>query len=194
MSRHALKGLVSLALLALGLWGLLLPAARFATAQVVPTKPIVYVLSIEGVIDLGLAPFVQRVISEATEAGAAAVILEIDTFGGRVEAAVQIRDSLLNTPLRTVGFVNKRAISAGALIGLATQTLVMATGSTIGAAAPVQTGVPGAEAKPAEEKQCRTFARSSAPRPKPASVLRCLPRRWSMPTSKKRVSLTKANC
>jgi membrane-bound serine protease (ClpP class) len=51
------------------------------------------------------------------------VILEIDTFGGRVDAAVQIRDALLRTdPVRTVAFVNKRAISAGALIGLATQT------------------------------------------------------------------------
>lgn len=151
MARQPLKCLACLALVAIGLVGLL-PAARFATAQTVPTKPIVYVLPIEGVIDLGLAPFVQRVITEATQASAAAVILEIDTFGGRVDAAVQIRDTLLNTPLRTVGFVNKRAISAGALIGLATQTLVMATGSTIGAAAPVQTGVPGAEAKPAAEK------------------------------------------
>lgn len=149
MSRHPLRYLVSLALLALGL---LLPAARLATAQAASEKPIVYVLAIEGVIDLGLAPFVQRVITEATQAGAAAVILEIDTFGGRVDAAVQIRDALLNTPLRTVGFVNKRAISAGALIGLATQTLVMANGSTIGAAAPVLTGAPGAAAKPAEEK------------------------------------------
>jgi len=152
MSLRQLKCLASLALVALGLVGLLLPAARFAAAQAVPAKPIVYVLPIDGVIDLGLAPFVQRVIDEATQAGAAAVILEIDTFGGRVDAAVQIRDALLNTPLRTVGFVNKRAISAGALIGLATQTLAMATGSTIGAAAPVQTGAPGAAAKPAEEK------------------------------------------
>jgi membrane-bound serine protease (ClpP class) len=152
MSRHTLKVLASLALVALGLLGLLLPAARFASAQAVTTKPIVYVLQVEGVIDLGLAPFVQRIIDEATQAGAAALILEIDTFGGRVDAAVQIRDALLNTKLRTVGFVNKRAISAGALIGLATQTLVMATGSTIGAAAPVQIGTPGAAAKPAEEK------------------------------------------
>ena len=152
MSWRRLKFLASLALVALGLLGLLLPAARFAAAQAVPAKPIVYVLQIEGVIDLGLAPFVQRVIDEATQTGAAAVILEIDTFGGRVDAAVQIRDALLNTPLRTVGFVNKRAISAGALIGLATQTLAMATGSTIGAAAPVQTGAPGVAAKPAEEK------------------------------------------
>ena len=152
MSRHTLKALASLALVALGLLGLLLPAARFASAQAVTTKPIVYVLQVEGVIDLGLAPFVQRVIDEATQAAAAALILEIDTFGGRVDAAVQIRDALLNSKLRTVGFVNKRAISAGALIGLATQTLAMATGSTIGAAAPVQMGTPGAAAKPAEEK------------------------------------------
>lgn len=152
MFGRTLRCLASLALVTLGVFGLLLPAARFATAQDVPAKPIVYVLSIEGVIDLGLAPFVRRVIDEATQAGASAVVLQIDTFGGRVDAAVQIRDTLLNSKLRTIGFINKRAISAGALIGLATQTLVMSTGSTIGAAAPVQTGAPGAGAKPAEEK------------------------------------------
>lgn len=152
MTRATLKGIASLALLALGLVGLLLPSVRLAMAQSPSAKPIVYVLPISGVIDLGLAPFVQRVINEATQADAAAVIFQIDTFGGRVDAAVQIRDALLNTKLRTVGFVNKRAISAGALIGLATQTLVMATGSTMGAAAPVVGGAPGAEAKPATEK------------------------------------------
>ena len=39
---------------------------------------------IEGIIDLGLAPFVQRVLKEAANANASAVILEINTFGGRV--------------------------------------------------------------------------------------------------------------
>lgn len=147
-----LTGLASLALLMLGLLGWLWPMAPFPAAQAPAAKPIVYVLSIEGIIDLGLAPFVKRVIDEATEAGAAAVVLQIDTFGGRVDAAVQIRDALLNAKLRTVGFVDKRAISAGALIGLATQTLVMATGSTIGAAAPVQMGAPGAANKATDEK------------------------------------------
>ncbi|MFN0300509.1 MAG: NfeD family protein, partial [Burkholderiales bacterium] len=90
--------------------------------------------------------------NEATEAGAAAVILEINTFGGRVDAAVQIRDALLNARVRTVAFVDKRAISAGALIALAAQDLVMATGGTIGAATPVQMGQPGTAAKPVEEK------------------------------------------
>lgn len=143
------KRLASSAFVALGLAGLL---GHFAVAQQAPAKPVVYVLKIDGVIDLGLAPFVKRVLAEATEAGAAAVILEIDTFGGRVDAAVQIRDTLLDAKVRTVGFVNKRAISAGALIGLATRTLVMAPGSTLGAAAPVQTGAPGGAAVPADEK------------------------------------------
>jgi membrane-bound serine protease (ClpP class) len=103
-------------------------------------------------IDLGIAPFVQRVINEATSEGAAAVILEINTFGGRVDGAVIIRDALLTARVKTVAFVNKRAISAGALIALAAETIAMSDGATIGAAAPVQIGQPGAPAQPVEEK------------------------------------------
>ncbi|MFN0304215.1 MAG: hypothetical protein ACKVQU_28105, partial [Burkholderiales bacterium] len=76
--------------------------ATFALALAQDKHPVVYIAPIEGVIDLGLAPFIQRVLNEATEAGAAAVILEINTFGGRVDAAVQIRDALLNARVRTV--------------------------------------------------------------------------------------------
>ena len=114
--------------------------------------PVVYVAPIEGMIDLGLAPFVERVLREATDAGAAAVILEINTFGGRVDAAVLIRDALLNAKVPTVAFINKRAISAGALIALATERIVIAQGGTIGAATPAQMGQPGAPAQPVEEK------------------------------------------
>jgi membrane-bound serine protease (ClpP class) len=113
---------------------------------------LVYVAPIEGMIDLGLAPFVQRVLNEAAQQNAAAVILEINTFGGRVDAAVLIRDSLLNARVKTVAFVNKRAISAGALISLAAEMIAMADGGTIGAATPVQAGQPGAAAQPVEEK------------------------------------------
>jgi membrane-bound serine protease (ClpP class) len=148
MSRRLLTWVFSVALLTLGL------VAHFAAAQAPspPQRPVVYVVPIEGVIDLGLAPFVARVLKDAEQAGAAAVILEIDTFGGRVDAAVQIRDALLESKVRTVAFVNKRAISAGALIALASETVVMAAGSTIGAAAPVQAGAPGVAAQPVQEK------------------------------------------
>ncbi|MGB8436062.1 MAG: NfeD family protein [Burkholderiales bacterium] len=127
----------------------LLGALFPALAQEKP-RPIVYVAPIDGVIDLGLAPFVQRVLDEAAEAGAAAVVLEINTFGGRVDAAVQIRDALLNARVPTVAYVNRRAISAGALISLAAETIVMSSGATIGAATPVLGG--GGETQPASEK------------------------------------------
>ena len=115
-------------------------------------EPMVWVAPVEGVIDLGLAPFLQRVISEATTAEAKAVILEINTFGGRVDAAVLIRDALLDSKILTVAFINKRAISAGALISLAANKIAMADGGTIGAATPVQIGLPGTPAQPVAEK------------------------------------------
>jgi len=123
-----------------------------APVSAADTPRVVYVVPIEGIIDLGLAPFLQRVLDEAAKTGAAAVILEINTFGGRVDAAVQIRDALLRTPVQTIAYVNKRAISAGALISLAAGKLAMADGGTIGAAMPVQMGAPGAAAQPVEEK------------------------------------------
>jgi membrane-bound serine protease (ClpP class) len=115
-------------------------------------RRVVFVAPIEGIIDLGLAPYVQRVLKEAESAGAAALVLEINTFGGRVDAAVQIRDALLNSRVRTIAFVNKRAISAGALISLAAENIAMSGGGTIGAATPVQMGQPGSAALPVEEK------------------------------------------
>ena len=132
--------------------GLLFAAAVAHAQQERPAVRVVYVAPIAGTIDLGLAPYVQRVLDEATAAKADAVVLEINTFGGRVDAAVQIRDALLNSRVRTIAFVNKRAISAGALISLAAEDLVMAGGSTIGAATPVQMGQPGEAAKPVGEK------------------------------------------
>ena len=135
-------------LVGFGLFALLASSRIVLTAQ----TSVVYVAPIEGMIDLGLAPFVQRVLNEAAQEGAAAVILEINTFGGRVDAAVLIRDALLSAAVPTVAFINKRAISAGALITLAAEKIVMANGGTIGAATPVQMGQPGAPAQPVEEK------------------------------------------
>ena len=125
------------------------PEVRGAAPQASP--PVVYHISIEGMIDLGLAPFLSRTIREAEEAGAAAVLLDINTFGGRVDAAVAMRDALINAKVRTIAFVNQRAISAGALIALACETVVMTKAGTIGAATPVMSGA-GGETLPTDEK------------------------------------------
>lgn len=104
-------------------------------------RAIVYQASIEGDIDLGLAPFVKRVVEEAKTANAAAIIFRINTFGGRVDAATQIKDAILNSTIKTIAFIDKRAISAGALIALSCEKIVMVPGALIGASTVVdQTG------------------------------------------------------
>jgi membrane-bound serine protease (ClpP class) len=132
--------------------GLLAGLVLGTSGGAAPARPVVYVAPVQGVIDLGLAPFVQRVLDEAGTASAAAVVLEVNTFGGRVDAAVLIRDALLGSRIRTIAFVNKRAISAGALISIAAERIAMADGGTIGAATPVELGGPGAPAQPVAEK------------------------------------------
>ena len=72
-----------------------------------------------------------------------------------MDAAVEIRDALLDVRLHTIAFINKRAISAGALIALAAHDIVMAPGTTIGAATPMQVTLTGS--KPAGEKTVSYF-------------------------------------
>lgn len=102
----------------------------------------VYLVSIKGTIDLGLSAYVERALEEAVLSKAKAVILEIDTFGGRVDAAIQIRDKIMSLNIPSVAYVKNRAWSAGALIALSAKYILMAKSASIGAAEP----------QPADEK------------------------------------------
>ena len=97
----------------------------------------VFRVPIIGVIELGLAPFVERSLEEARAAGADALVLDIDTPGGRVDAAERIADAISDSEVPVYAFINRRALSAGALISLAAQEIYMRPGSVIGAATPV---------------------------------------------------------
>ena len=97
----------------------------------------VYRVSIQSTIDLGLPTYISRSIEEAVEEDASAIIFDINTFGGRVDGATQIKDEILNSPILTIAFINKRAISAGALISLSCNKIYMTPGATIGAATAV---------------------------------------------------------
>ncbi|MBC8399962.1 MAG: nodulation protein NfeD, partial [Candidatus Marinimicrobia bacterium] len=61
---------------------------------------LVYQVPIQGTIDLGLPPFIERAIENAEENKADAIIFDIDTFGGRVDAATQIKDAILSTHIQ----------------------------------------------------------------------------------------------
>ena len=107
---------------------------------------VVYRVPIEGTIDLGLPPFIKRTLDDAESNEATAVIFDINTFGGRVDAATQIKDAILGANIPTIAFINRRAISAGALISLSCEKIYMTGGGLIGAATAVDmTGKKGSE-------------------------------------------------
>jgi len=97
----------------------------------------VYVVPISGTIEKGVAAYIIRVMDEAEAEGAAAVLFDIDTPGGALDAALTIRDAIIYSDVMTIALINPRAISAGALISLATDHIVMVEGGTIGAATAV---------------------------------------------------------
>jgi membrane-bound serine protease (ClpP class) len=98
---------------------------------------VVYRIPITGTIENGLAPYVARALREARESKAAAAVLDIDTPGGRVDAAQRIVDAVRGADVPVYAFVNPRALSAGALVALAADSIFMRPGGVIGAATPV---------------------------------------------------------
>jgi membrane-bound serine protease (ClpP class) len=96
-------------------------------------KSLIYIVPINDVIDLGIPSLVTRAVSEAEQKNADLIIFDIDTFGGRVDAATQIKDAISSSSIPTIAFINRRAISAGSLISLSCNKIYMTEGATIGA-------------------------------------------------------------
>ena len=112
-------------------------ALTFPATALGQERESVFRVPVTGVVELGLAPFIERAIREAEAAGAEAIVLDIDTPGGRVDAAERIADAIADARVPVYAFVNRRAFSAGALIALATRRVYMRPGSVIGAVTPV---------------------------------------------------------
>ncbi len=108
-----------------------------ASAPLSAQSPTVYRIAVSGTVENGLAPYVARGLREAKAAGAAAVFLDIDTPGGRIDAAERIADAVRESSVPVYAFVNPRAFSAGALIALSAAGIYMRPGAVLGAATPV---------------------------------------------------------
>src|SRR3954465_11211603 len=120
------------------LLGLLLGiAADRAAARDVIRKGDTVVIPLNGEISPPMHLFLPRAIKAAESAGAGAIIIEIDTYGRRLDSASDIIGVLNRTALPTYTFINTNAGSAGSLIALATRHIHMSPVSAIGAAAPV---------------------------------------------------------
>jgi membrane-bound serine protease (ClpP class) len=99
----------------------------------------VVVVGIRGEIDAGQTALIFKAINEANARKAGALLVEIETFGGQVDAAVKIRDMISDSKLKTICYVKNRAWSAGALVAISHKHIAIAPGGTIGAAEPIPT-------------------------------------------------------
>ncbi len=98
---------------------------------------LVYVIDIRSEIGGGVSTYIKKGIQKAEQANADAIIFDVNTPGGRVDAAKRIIDAIQDTEIPTIAFVNRQAISAGAMISAACDQIVMTSGATIGDSAPV---------------------------------------------------------
>ena len=97
-------------------------------------QTLIYRIRLDQDIDKSSQRLVTLGLQKAVESGSDYVLLDLDTYGGAVDAADSIRSAILQCPVPVVAYVNMQAASAGALISIACDSIYMKTGSSIGAA------------------------------------------------------------
>ncbi|GAB2573047.1 NfeD family protein [Gracilibacillus alcaliphilus] len=107
--------------------------SNHASAEEDGQGKLVYVIPIVDEVERGLEAFVKRTTSEAVEANADHVIFEINTPGGRVDAAENIGEILQDLEIETSSFITVRALSAGSYIALNTDNIFMKPQTSMGA-------------------------------------------------------------
>jgi membrane-bound serine protease (ClpP class) len=147
----------------------LFSAAAFSTsieAREIIRKGDTVVVPLSGEISPPMLLFLRRAVKAAESAGAGAIIIEMNTYGGRLDTAAEITGVFNRTTIPTYTFINTNAGSAGSLIALATRHIYMSPVSAIGAAAPVLST--GADLPATEKEKTLSYwsalVRSSATR------------------------------
>ena len=141
------------------LYTLLMSLTLTAHAQETNSTPLVYIIPVKKMIEPALLYVVRRGVDEAIRNNAQAIIFEMDTPGGVVNAAQGIIAVITKTDIPTYTFIEKDAYSAGAIIALATKHIYMAPGSVIGAATPMMMSpMGGVQEMPDEVQEKMTSA------------------------------------
>ena len=124
----------------------------------------VWVLAIDGEIGRGTVSYLRSGLSNAEDAGAGLVVVSLATPGGLLDAAFAARDLLLGAEIPTIAFVDREALSAGALIALACEEIVFASGGVMGAATAFTFDAEGEYVEAPEKVQSavRTLFRATA--------------------------------
>lgn len=138
MSVTRLTALAAFLILCLGRFA---PAAEVAGA---PSNKTAAVVRLSGEVDDYSRDMLMRRFHEAEAAGAKTVILEIDTYGGIVTSGMDISRFLRGqTHIHTIAYVDNKAISAGAMVAMACDEIVMKPGAVLGDCAPIRIDTTG---------------------------------------------------
>ena len=124
-----------------------------------PQKKVV-TMNIDNVIDPRMNRYTELALEYAEKEEANLVIIEMDTYGGAVNDADDIRTRIMESEIPVWVFINKDAASAGALISIACDSIYMAPGSSIGAATVVVQD--GSAAPDKYQSYMRSIMRSTA--------------------------------
>lgn len=123
------------------LFGLLIPLLLLNISAAAEEGRIM-VVKLDGEVNFGMVARLDAALDRAEKGDHDLLLVEINTLGGLVQNATQIKDRLLTASVPTAALVTGRAWSAGALITIAAEKIAMFPGSSIGAA----------ETRPKEEK------------------------------------------
>ncbi|MEM8876043.1 MAG: S49 family peptidase [Planctomycetota bacterium] len=105
--------------------------ALLLLAPMAKAEKVVTIL-LDGDVDPYMQTMLDRRIDEARDLGAERLIVRIDTFGGLVDSGMRIGRTLKQLDIPVTAFVDEKAISAGAMIALAADEIVMEPGSFLG--------------------------------------------------------------
>ncbi len=125
------------------------------------TQKKVFTFAIDQDIDPGMNRRVKLAMDQAEALKVDVILIEMDTYGGAVTDADEIRTRILESKIPVYVFINKDAASAGALISIACDSIYMAPGSSIGAATVVN-GADGTAAPDKYQSYMRSMMRSTA--------------------------------
>ncbi len=144
---------------------LLAPALNAAESEAPPGIPendslLVYKFNMKADIMPAVWRQTQQSFSEAEELDADYILIHMNTYGGMVQVADSIRTRIINSSIPVIVYVDNNAISAGALIAIASDEIYMRPGGSIGAATVVDAS--GAEAPDKQQSFMRAVMRATA--------------------------------
>lgn len=94
----------------------------------------IFVIKLDQEVNMGSYNHLKDSLKKAREGEYDLVVIEVDTLGGRIDAAEKMSNEIRRAGIKTVAFVNNKAESAGVLLSISAKDIYMAPGGTIGSA------------------------------------------------------------